>query len=363
MYLQDDVLHAFVEGVPALLEACHDEKINFLWHGGEPMLVGRERLGRWMDDICQSLSNYDVTFSMQSNGYLIDTEWINFFKNYHVDVGISLDGYPELHDANRPTSDGKPTADRILHNIQRMREAGLSVGTLMVLNTAVPVDDETLFDFIEQYELQPKIHPVIPCGRAEHREDAEAIYDNYTALLKKLYRRCLTSKKNIVIEPLNEIMDAIIGTSAMKECSFGGTCGQQFICLYTDGEVGFCGRNSKARQLTYGRIQQQDLLSLYQSANAECIRRRQDYLQQHQCRDCKEWALCHGGCAFEAMNYWGTLQAVYPHCQQRKELLQWLRTTGLAMLKEALIRQKREARRRIKEQRNLLKEVAAYERE
>ncbi|MBO4400542.1 MAG: hypothetical protein J5809_01705 [Selenomonadaceae bacterium] len=58
---------------------------------------------------------------MQTNGTLIDDAWIEFFRANDIGVGISLDGYPELHDKNRRTKNGEPTAEKILASLEKMR--------------------------------------------------------------------------------------------------------------------------------------------------------------------------------------------------------------------------------------------------
>lgn len=363
MILDDAVFYKLVDDLPELLDAIGDKEIDFLWHGGEPMTMGRPKLGRLMTYAKEHLSGYKVVFSMQSNGYAIDDEWIDFFKTYDVKVGISFDGLPEMHDANRPTQDGKPTAATILGNIEKMRQNGLHVGTLMVLNTAEPIDDVRLFNFITEHQLQPKIHPVIPCGRARGRDDAQKIYEKYNDLLKRLYVHCIQTEEHIIIEPLNAMMEAILGSVSIGECCFSGTCGKKFMCLYPNGGMGVCGRDNLSEVYAYGSLQTTSLLDLYESPTAQKIRSRQEYLQTHDCKDCGYWEFCHGGCAFEAVNTYGTLDHVYPHCQQRKELLVWLQTTGLELLQEALIAQKRMYRARLQERRRLLKEVSGHARE
>ena len=161
-----EIFYKLVDDLPALLERVHDDRAEFLFHGGEPMLYGRENLQNLIDYARKNLPAYKVKFLMQTNGTLIDDAWIEFFAANEIGVGVSLDGYPELHDKNRRTKTGEPTAEKILANLEKMRGAGLSVGTLMVLNAAENVDADKLFNFISANSLHPKIHPVVACGRA-----------------------------------------------------------------------------------------------------------------------------------------------------------------------------------------------------
>ena len=127
--------------------------------------------------------------------------------------------------------------------------------------------------------------------------------------MKKLFEKSLARDGADVIQPLDEIIDAILGIAPLRECSFNGSCGKSFISLYPDGEVGFCGRDNFARYLTYGNLREKNLLDLFNSANAQKIRARQEYLSTHECKSCSDWELCRGGCAFEAVNFFGKLEA------------------------------------------------------
>lgn len=345
-----------VDELPELLEHISDNKAEFLFHGGEPMLYGQQELTELIEYARKRLSN--CKFLMQTNGTLINDDWIKFFKEQEIELGISLDGYPELHDKNRLTKDNQPTSQIIMNNLNKLKVAGIKFGTLMVMNDEV--DDELLFKFIKENDLQPKIHSVINCGRAEDF-NTKPIYKSYVGLMKKLFKRAMADESTKIIQPLDETMNTILGLTTMKECSYNGSCGKSFIAVYPDGEVGFCGRDNLSRRYIYGNVKSERLINLYESANAKLIRERQKYLQENDCYKCEEWNLCHGGCAYEAVNSYGILNAKYENCAERKEFLKWLKSEGLKLLKQSLIRAKTKHRESIKIKRKILNEIDEFE--
>ena len=355
--LQKEIFFKLVDELPPVLEKSGSKKANFLFHGGEPMLYGRENLKALIDYAKINLPEYDVNFLMQTNGTLIDADWINFFKAEEISVGISFDGYPELHDKNRRTKTDEPTAEKILENLKLMRESDLSAGTLMVLNSAENIDVDKLFKFISENDLQPKINSVVACGRAAGRKDSTEVYDAWVEMMKKLMKKILDANSHDSIQPLDETLAAILGIAPIRECSYSGTCGEQYISLYSDGETGFCGRDNFARLLTYGNLKEKTLIELYNSANAEKIRARQEFLKANDCKNCSDWEFCHGGCTFEAINFFGTLNAKYPNCESRKKFIAWLKTDGLKLLKESLLREKVYLRNSIKVRKKILNEI------
>ena len=98
-----------------LRRGVQEHRIEHLFiglHGGEPTLLPKARF----DQICTILRDAlaDVTtvhFAMQTNGTLLDDEWIELLAKHHVMVGVSIDGPPHIHDAARPDHRGRGSYD------------------------------------------------------------------------------------------------------------------------------------------------------------------------------------------------------------------------------------------------------------
>ena len=93
--------------------ACHPFKIGFVGNG-EPFLdfpLLKECL-RFLED-APLIQTYTIT-----NGTIpLAEKDIRFLEHHRVNVGFSLDGYPELHDKNRCGSFGL-----VMENVQKYRE-------------------------------------------------------------------------------------------------------------------------------------------------------------------------------------------------------------------------------------------------
>ena len=350
-----------VDDLPELLNRVEDNKISILWHGGEPLLMPIEFYREAMSYAKEHLREYNLSFKMQSNGYLVDEKWIDLLREYKVNIGISLDGYQELHDANRCTKNEEPTFSVVMQNIARLRQADINPGILMVLNTSSSIDADKLFSFIRDNDFSCKIHAVYPCGRAELRQDVALVYHSYISLMKDLFLKMMECDTDVYIDPLSDILEAIIAGRRMGECSYAGSCGRDFLCLFEDGGVSFCGRNSNDFGLSYGNIQKNSLCELYYSVNAETIRLRQTHLIEKICAGCEDYELCHGGCSFEAALASGNIDSRYPHCEQWKELISFVRTGGLQLLRERLLRKRQQYKEQVEIKTMLLEVLAESE--
>lgn len=108
-------------------------------HGGEPLLVGKPWL-RWFLDEARRLAPPDthVEIGLQSNGTLLDREWLALLSDYQVQFGISIDGPPEINDRYRVTFSGRGTYNSVRSAIDLLVEAGSSAPHWGVLVVADP---------------------------------------------------------------------------------------------------------------------------------------------------------------------------------------------------------------------------------
>ena len=92
------------------------------FHGGEPLLVGVRRFQEIIDLIRTRCAGLAVRFVVQSNGLLLNEEWVDFFEVNRVGVGISIDGPPEVNDLHRLDHRGLGSTRKLLDIIERLRE-------------------------------------------------------------------------------------------------------------------------------------------------------------------------------------------------------------------------------------------------
>lgn len=64
----------------------------------------------------------DLALTVQTNGMLIDLEWIEIFKQYGIQVGISLDGAQKHNDVHRRDHQGRSSYEATARGISLCRE-------------------------------------------------------------------------------------------------------------------------------------------------------------------------------------------------------------------------------------------------
>lgn len=140
----EDAIPLFIDLIDQLYAHNQNTTTKVIWHGGEPMLIRPQLMEQVMLDQLQK--GHDIRWEMQSNGTLVTDEHIRVFQKYKVSVGVSIDGLKKHHDKYRIFKNGNPTYDVIMKNTQRLRNSGISCGTLLTIT------DENVNDLPEIYQ-------------------------------------------------------------------------------------------------------------------------------------------------------------------------------------------------------------------
>lgn len=114
--------------VAADIAAQHDRldvpRVSISWHCGEPTTTPPEHMRALLDEFEPLRRAGLVEHVLQTNGTLIDDEWIAIFRDYGVKVGVSIDG-PRASMRHRVDWSGREIFDRVMAGVSRLREAGV----------------------------------------------------------------------------------------------------------------------------------------------------------------------------------------------------------------------------------------------
>ncbi|GAA0731500.1 FxsB family radical SAM/SPASM domain protein [Dactylosporangium roseum] len=142
--MSTDVAYAAAQRIAEHATAHDLDHIDVVLHGGEPLLAGPRHLGAILQILRDHLPF--VSFELQTNGMLIDNEWLDLFEQFGVQVGVSLDGPPAANNRHRVSHRGRSTFDTAVHGIELLRgRPHLFAGILAVVdlhNDPVEVHDD-----------------------------------------------------------------------------------------------------------------------------------------------------------------------------------------------------------------------------
>lgn len=129
--MSDELLEEYIR---QYIEGNKVDLVTFNWHGGEPLVAGKEFIRKAMALQKKYAGDKKIDNTIQTNGTLIDEEWCALFRENNFLVGVSLDGPRDIHDTFRKDKGGQPTFDKVVAGIEMMKREGVEFNTLSTVN-------------------------------------------------------------------------------------------------------------------------------------------------------------------------------------------------------------------------------------
>ena len=131
------------------IEACDVPDVQFVWHGGEPLVLGLEFFRKAVEYQKRYSGGKTIHNSIQTNGTLLSGEWASFFHDNGFLVGISIDGPRALHDRYRLDQGGRPSFDRVMEGLSLLREHDVEFNTLSAVSRASEGHGREVYNFLK----------------------------------------------------------------------------------------------------------------------------------------------------------------------------------------------------------------------
>lgn len=138
-------LNGLIEFLSKAQQSHRIDVIQIAFHGGEPLMMKKARFAEVCEDLLAVRQpGTELLFAMQTNGTLIDAEWIELFGRYNVQVNVSLDGTKDVNDVQRIDKRGRGTYDQTVRGLRLLQDA-YSIGAIPaapeVLSVISPMSD------------------------------------------------------------------------------------------------------------------------------------------------------------------------------------------------------------------------------
>lgn len=111
----------------------HGSSMSLSFHGGEPTLCGIRQLNEWFGLARSVIGERLDTLSLQTNGTLLDDDWLDMFVGHRVALGISMDGPRVVHDSERVDHAGRGSHTRVESTLKRALARGIDPLVLAVV--------------------------------------------------------------------------------------------------------------------------------------------------------------------------------------------------------------------------------------
>lgn len=118
----------------AVAKSIEDQKDNvcITWHGGEPLSCGIDHFKSLLLPFESLRTSGYLTHSIQTNATLINDDWCSLFKEYSINVGVSIDG-PEWANYKRVNWSSKESYLQIMRGIDFLKNHQIPFTTICVV--------------------------------------------------------------------------------------------------------------------------------------------------------------------------------------------------------------------------------------
>mgnify|MGYP000600024175 CR=1 FL=1 len=249
-------------------------------HGGEPLALPK----RDIEKLLKKMFELQGRSAIQTNGTLIDKDYISMFKRYKTSVGISFDGPGIL-------SQFRPGSEKVEKIIKKLRKEDIWVGMIIVIHKANAGTNyrlRKLKNFLLELNKIRINGRLNPCTNAPGYElEEKRLIEVYLDLAE------FCVKNNLKWSPFVDIVTRLKYKNAVclfESCDPYHT--PSATVILSNGEVTNCLRAHDRRILLRHPIKY--------NTRAEIL--KQIPQQYGGCQGCKYFFGCQGGCPSAAIN-------------------------------------------------------------
>ncbi|MGI6570661.1 MAG: thioether cross-link-forming SCIFF peptide maturase [Caldicoprobacterales bacterium] len=298
----------------------HRRNLEVDFFGGEPLMnfdvvkqlvhYGRE---------LEKQNNKKFRFTITTNGLLLSDEILEFINREFVNVVISIDGRPEIHDLLRKTRTGTGSYAHILPKAVKLAESRNQKdyyvrGTFTKYNKDFDKDVLHLADLgFQQISIEPVVAPEEEDYHLS-KEDLPEIYAAYERLMKVYLER---RNRGQGFNFFHFMADLEQGPCAAKRAT-GCGAGNEYVAVTPSGDIYPCHQFAGEEAFHMGNVLEgtfnRELQQVFRNSNV---------FTKEKCSACWAKFYCSGGCAANAQHFSGNIYEPYElGCEMEKKRLE-----------------------------------------
>lgn len=326
-----EVLDALFARIDEYLRRYPEEDVEFLWHGGEPLLLGvdyyRAALELQRKRCPQTATR--LKHAIQTNLTCFDERFVDVLQQLGINgVGTSYDAEPQMRGGG-PLVDSETYNRSFLRALSCIERHGFAWGMIYVVtkrSLARPLD---VFHLLTNLLLGDgatggggvNLNPVLIYDE-ERRHLAvspEEMVEFYGAIFPEWWRH---RARYPDVQPFRSAVECVVEGRIRLACVESGACARHHINVAPDGTTSQCGRAADWGLLPYGNIAERSLEAILGDEQRRQLEDRVGLLQVGECAGCRFWEVCHGGCPLDAWSQHKSFMHKSEWCEARRGFLE-----------------------------------------
>lgn len=279
--------------------ACEETErwLHVTFQGGEPTLAGLDFFQRFTELVSQQKKpTLQVSYSLQTNGLLLDQNWAEFLYKNQFLVGLSYDGMPYIHDRNRVDHAGRGTAERVEEAWSLLQKNRVETNLLCVVTRQIAKKPGDVYRYMKK--KGGRYLQFIPCIGPDREGEKPPKWaltpEDYAYFLKALFDLWYQDWKNgsyVSIRQFDDYVNLLCGRHP-SSCAAAGICGSHLV-VENDGSLYPCDFFVDDNWCL-GTVTERSLTEILTAGKAKQFVNER-YLPES-CKSCRYYGLCRGGC-------------------------------------------------------------------
>lgn len=271
---------------------------TFAFQGGEPTLCGISFYEKLIEfEQKYNINHVQIQNTLQTNGFLIDDKWAEFFHQHHFLIGLSLDGIKSTHNCYRVDSKGNGTFDRIMNTISLFRKHKVDFNILTVVHKETASKARRIYQFYKKNGLDylQFIACLDPLYEKQGQHDYSLLPKDYGKFLCELFDLWyddLLQGEQPYIRQFENYIQILVGMQP-ESCEQRGVCSFQHV-VEADGEVYPCDFYV-TDEYRLGNLLHYSIEEIEEHRkNLGFVEASMNHPEK--CTSCQYFGICRGGC-------------------------------------------------------------------
>ncbi|MEG2460467.1 MAG: radical SAM protein [Clostridia bacterium] len=268
-------------------------RVTFIFHGGEPLLAEIDffkKIILYENFLKKNYPELIIDNCIQTNAFLINNEWIDFFEKNQFSVGISLDGPAGLnsHFICKESED----IPKIISTYNLLNAKDIDVGILSVITSKHTQHVNEFYEFIVENKI--KNIGLLPCVNDE--QGITITNNEYFSFMSNLFDLYFNSEYEFNVREFNIAIERVLGSKRIVNCSNCQrmSCGS-YLTYDINGRVFYCD-TAYNKATAIANFPKQSLNEIVSSKSY--LEKKASALNfiESNCKNCDCYKLCGGAC-------------------------------------------------------------------
>lgn len=270
------------------------DRTSISFQGGEPTLAGADFFRHFINKM-EEKKIRRVSYSMQTNGLLLDRKFAELFREYDFLLGISIDGNRKTNDRYRLDRNGNSVLPQVLSAAALLDKYEVPYNVLSVIDDKNAADIDSTYSYFRKHGFgYLQFIPYI-----DEQPGIGLSVEAYEAFLKRVFDLWYEDDlkgRNVFVRHISNYISILNGFPP-ENCAMCGYCGN-YLVIEANGDIYPCDFYCR-EEYRLGNIRDGNPFEL--------TGKHEDFLHQSEiihekCKTCKYYNLCRGGCKRDRIN-------------------------------------------------------------